>query len=386
MLERQKEERDSKIIELNQIHQKELEKEKQIQREFIEYIAIIGSALVIGSLILLILMIIRIKRKSRKDINEFKAKIKLQQDELSSVHEELHQKYDEIKTINLELNKQNAIIEERNAVLEAQNEEIVTQRDLLSVKNMAISDSINYAMRIQTAVMPQIEYINEILPDYFILFKPRDIVSGDFYWIRQINYEVVIVVADCTGHGIPAAILSMLGISYLNEIVKQKEITQPNKILNEMRKQLKYTLKKPGRDGGIDDGLDISVCTLNKKTKLLQFSGANNSLYLIQNGEPREIHADKMPIGFYLNEKASFTNHEIQLLDDDLFFLYTDGYIDQFGGQNGSKFKSINFKRILNENYSKPIEVIKEHLDSELHNWMKGYDQTDDILVMGVRV
>ncbi|MDF1550146.1 MAG: SpoIIE family protein phosphatase [Bacteroidales bacterium] len=285
-----------------------------------------------------------------------------------------------------EIKNQKAEIEEKNEELKQQNEEITTQRDMLSEHNKAINESILYAKRIQTAVLPQQSYVDEILPENFILFKPRDVVSGDFYWVKQINNYIVIAAADCTGHGVPGAIMSMLGMSFINEIVQKREITQTNYALNELRKHIKHALRQTGKKGEADDGMDMALCALDLKTKKLQYAGAYNPLYLIQDGELIEIKADRMPIGFYPNEKPSFTNHEIQLKDGDIFYLFSDGYIDQFGGKHGFKFKTVNFQKLLLKNHQKPMIIQKELLEQELSTWMKGYDQTDDILVMGVRV
>jgi len=273
-----------------------------------------------------------------------------------------------------------------NLILASQNEEIATQRDKINAQHTAITDSIVYAKRIQKGVLPPDAYIDEILPESFILFKPKDVVSGDFYWIRQINDYIVLAVADCTGHGVPGAIMSMLGISFLNEIVQKREITQANQVLNELRKQIKLALRQTGRKGEADDGMDIAMCVLDTKTKSLQYSGAFNPLYLIQNYELSEIKADKMPIGYYPNEKSDFSNHEIQLKKGDIFYLFSDGFRDQFGGKKGFKYRASNFQRILVENHNKPMIIQKEMLEDELKSWMNGYEQTDDIIVMGVRV
>jgi serine phosphatase RsbU (regulator of sigma subunit) len=285
-----------------------------------------------------------------------------------------------------EVQKRTIEITNKSNELKAQNEEISMHRDLLSIQNNAISESIVYAKRIQTAVFPQPDYIDGILKDNFVLYKPRDIVSGDFYWVRQINNIIVIAVSDCTGHGVPGAILSMLGISFLSEIVQKREITCANQVLNELRKQFKYSLRHKGEDGGIDDGLDIALCALDTETNMLQFAGANNPLYIIRNNELIEIEPDRMPIGFYPNEKPSFTNHEIQLNTGDIFYLFSDGFTDQFGGDKGFKYKAANFQKILLQNHNKPMEIQKELLEHELKIWMGNYNQTDDILVMGVRV
>jgi serine phosphatase RsbU (regulator of sigma subunit) len=285
-----------------------------------------------------------------------------------------------------EISNKNEVLRQQNEEIKAQKEEITTQRDMLSSRNQAISESIQYAKKIQTAVLPRHVYIDEILPENFILFKPRDVVSGDFYWIRQINHYIVIAVADCTGHGVPGAIMSMLGISFLSEIVQKREITRPAHALNELRKQIKQALRQTGKQGEAEDGIDMALCALDTKTMVIQFAGAMNPFYLLRNGDLEEIKADRMPVGFYPNEKPEFTNHEIQLKTNDLFYLFSDGYMDQFGGENGLKFKASNFQKILLENHDKPMQIQKEKLEQHLNSWMKGYEQTDDILVMGVRV
>jgi len=292
----------------------------------------------------------------------------------------------EQKLLKQKVKERTEEVESQKEELLQQNEEITSQRDQIDLQHQAITDSILYAKRIQTAVLPSQVYIDEILPENFILFKPRDKVSGDFYWIRQINHYKIIAVADCTGHGVPGAIMSMLGISFLNEIVRKREIIQPAEVLNQLRKQIKQALRQTGKKGETSDGMDMALCAFDVKTNRLQYSGANNSLYLIQNGELTEIKADRMPIGYYPNEKPSFTNHEIQLKDGDIFYLFSDGFMDQFGGKKGFKYKVNNFQKLLSETHQKPMLIQKELLEQELENWMKGYEQTDDILVMGVRV
>jgi serine phosphatase RsbU (regulator of sigma subunit)/ligand-binding sensor domain-containing protein len=292
----------------------------------------------------------------------------------------------QVKERTIEISLRNTELQQKQEELRAQNQEIAIQRDMLDFQNKSINESILYAKRIQSAVLPRQEYIDEILPENFIFFKPRDIVSGDFYWIRQVNHYVVIAVADCTGHGVPGAIMSMLGITLLNEILHKREITSTNQALNELRKQVKQTLRQTGKEGATDTGMDIALCALDKHTNVLQYSGANNNLYLIQKEKFIEIKADRMPIGFYPKEIPDFTNHEIKLEEGDVFYLFTDGFIDQFGGRNGFKYKAANFQKFLFENHRKPMVLQREMLEKELSSWMNSYDQTDDILVMGVRV
>ncbi|MDF1546318.1 MAG: two-component regulator propeller domain-containing protein [Bacteroidales bacterium] len=297
------------------------------------------------------------------------------------------QKLEEIVDLRTtEIREKNEELKQQSEELKSQNEEITTQRDQLEVQHNAITDSILYARRIQRAVLPRTDYIDEVLPENFILFKPRNVVSGDFYWVKQINNYIVIAIADCTGHGVPGAIMSMLGISFINEIVQNKEVFQANHALNELRKQIKQALRQTGKKGEADDGMDMALCALDTQTNILQYAGANSPLLLIQNGEMIEIKPDKMPIGYYPNEKPSFTNHVIQLESNDTFYLFSDGFADQLGGDNALKYKLANLQRVLFENHKKPMLIQKEILEQELNNWMNGQEQTDDILLMGVRV
>lgn len=266
-----------------------------------------------------------------------------------------------------------------NKLLAEQNEKIEKQKE-------EITDSIKYAKRIQSAILPSAELAEEILPEHFILFRPRDIVSGDYYWMNKVGNKVIIVAADCTGHGVPGAFMSMLGVSFLNEIVNKNNIEQPNLILNHLRKSVKNTLGQTGKEGEAKDGMDIALCLLDYDNMTLQYAGAYNPLWLYRNGELIEQKADKMPIGIYIREKDSFTNHEIKLQKGDTFYIFSDGYADQFGGENGSKFKSKPFKRLLANIQSKSMMEQGMILDGNFDDWRGNYEQIDDVIVIGVRV
>jgi serine phosphatase RsbU (regulator of sigma subunit) len=281
------------------------------------------------------------------------------------------------------------IVEQNEQILEA-NEELKVLNEAINKQNHEIIDSISYAERIQAAMLPPSTYITELLNDNFILYKPRDIVSGDFYWIKQVNQYVVLVAADCTGHGVPGAFMSMLGISYLTEIVQRREITQANQILNELRKQIKHSLRQHGQRDESKDGIDMALCVMDLKSMKVQYSGANNPLYLIKDvkGTPelREIKADRMPLGYYQGKDISFVNHDIQLEMGDTFYIFSDGFVDQKGGKEGKKFMSKSFKNLLLEIHDQPMYDQKAILDKALVDWMGNNSQMDDILVMGVRV
>ncbi len=270
------------------------------------------------------------------------------------------------------------IVRERTA-------EITHQKEEIEEKNHHITSSIEYASRIQQALLPPEELITEYLPDHFILYKPRDIVSGDFYWLKQIDNYTVYAAADCTGHGDPGAFMSMLGISFLNEIVSKLHVNKPSEILNELRKKIKSSLRQTGKDNESKDGMDIAVCVIDNKRMILNYAGAYNPLFIIRKGELKEIKATRNPIGIYLKE-VPFENHELKLEKGDVLYTFSDGFVDQFGGEKQSKFKSQNFKKILLEIYDKPMEEQKTILDKTIIQWQGDAEQTDDIVIFGVRI
>jgi len=271
------------------------------------------------------------------------------------------------------------IIQERTA-------EVVQQKTEIEVKNKEITDSIHYARRIQSAILPPEEYLKSILNEYFILYMPRDIVSGDFYWMHSENDRLITVTADCTGHGVPGAFMSMLGVAFLNEIIVKHEDKSADKILNELRSYVIKSLRQTGKEGENQDGMDISLCIFDMKTMKAQFSGANNSLILIRNEELIVYPADKMPIGIHLRSNNSFTLHEIDLQKNDIFYTLSDGFADQFGGQEGKKFMMKRLKEILLTIHKEDMKMQGRHLEDTISDWMKGYAQVDDILMMGIKI
>jgi len=308
---------------------------------------------------------------------------------LASQTAEIIEKNEEILVQSEQLMNRNAEIIEKNEEIKAQSEELEIQRDVALKGKEEIIDSINYAQRIQKAIFPSKEYVNEILQDYFVLLKPRDIVSGDFYWIKKIKNFTIIAVADCTGHGVPGAFMSMLGTSFLNEIVSPRSLDNAGEILNRLRNKVKKSLRQRGRENETKDGMDIALYIINEETLELQFSGAYNPLYIIRENadeELRVIKADRQPIGVHIIEKE-FTNHKYQLQKNDCLYTFSDGYTDQFGGEAGRKYKIKNFQAILLANYKKPMSEQKELLNSNFENWIgKDYEQIDDIIILGMRV
>lgn len=277
-------------------------------------------------------------------------------------------------------------IEEKNEYLEQMNEEITTQKEMIEEKNTAITASITYAEKIQSAVLPPDDFFNENLNDYFILFRPRDIVSGDFYWGSGKEGNLVIVAADCTGHGVPGAFMSMLGTAFLNEIVANTEHPESHEILNQLRRNVIEAMRQTGEEGEAKDGMDIALCILDYKKMKLQYSGAFNPLYYIRNSELIQIKADRMPIGIHQKEIAGFKKNELKIESGECFYMFSDGYADQFGGPEGKKFKNRAFQELLLANHQKSMIEQKKILEETFDNWKTGFEQIDDVLVIGIRI
>ena len=286
---------------------------------------------------------------------------------------------------NILLADKNEEILQQKEEITQQSEESLVQHKIVLKQKKQIIDSIQYAMRIQLAALPSEEYISKFLNNYFILFKPRDIVSGDFYWVKQIKNNTIIAVADCTGHGVPGALISMLGISFLNEIVRRSEIIKSNQLLESLRTEIKIALKQHGKQNDLQEGMDIALCIINNDTMKLQFSGANNPLYLIRNNELLITKPTKNPIGIYLKEKP-FVNNVIDIQKDDIIYMFSDGYVDQFGSENRKKFMTRNFKTLLLSIAEKPMQEQHEILNKTFEDWRGEVQQTDDVLVMGIKI
>ena len=317
------------------------------------------------------------------EIMQQKEEITTQAEHLSDANKEITAKNEELQHQKGEIEKQAENLLEVNKLLIGKNEEIES-------KNEKITDSIKYAKQIQKAVLPEKDFISSIINEHFIFFKPRDIVSGDFYWLRKINDFIIIAAVDCTGHGVPGAFMSMLGVALLNEVVRKKEIVQPNQVLNELRKYVKTSLHQTGNNDESRDGMDMAICAINSRTYVMQYAGANNPVYIIRKNEKEKpelikLEADSMPIGIYINE-TPFKNKEIQLKQNDCIYLFSDGYIDQFGGKKGNRFLSTRFNKMLLDIYNKPMEVQKNIIEKTFYDWKGSNIQVDDILVMGLRV
>jgi serine phosphatase RsbU (regulator of sigma subunit) len=291
-----------------------------------------------------------------------------------------------VKKLNLILNQKNGEINKHMTEIKNKNKEITAKSEILTQQKKEITDSIVYASLIQKAILPSPEIISEHFVEHFILYRPCKIVSGDFYWFRQIKNLLFVVAADCTGHGVPGAFMSMLGISLLNDIVNRSNVNHPHETLNELRKRIKKSLHQTGQSGERQDGMDIAFCMIDLETNTVEYSGAYNPFYLVRNNELIEFKANRMPIGVYPKDDQDFVTTTINLQPNDKFYIFSDGYVSQFGGMNGKKFKTTQFREILIRHYDKSMTSQKELLEEALDGWQGEMDQVDDILVIGINI
>ncbi len=334
-------------------------------------------------------------------------------EEIEAQRDEIQRHRDELSVLIKELNLQKRDIQDKH-------DELQKQRDQIAKKNKQISDSIHYAKRIQQAIMPAESVFHRYFPESFILFKPKDVVSGDFYWIRRKGAKMYIAAADCTGHGVPGAIMSMLGLSFLNELINVAEKTiKADEILNQLRTHIVKSLHQKGKIGETQDGLDIAFCILDMDDRVIQFAGANSPMYIIRKDtEPFqvsdvslskthadvevvenrirfsqhddyqliEIKGDKMPIGVYVRDNVAFTSNEVHFRTGDSIYMFSDGYASQFGGKNFNKFLTKNLKALLLNNQQKTMVEQKQILEAEFLKWKGNYEQVDDILIIGIKI
>jgi serine phosphatase RsbU (regulator of sigma subunit) len=259
------------------------------------------------------------------------------------------------------------------------------QKDEIERQQKELTESLEYAGSIQSALLPDMRYFKKAFPDSFVLFKPRDVVSGDFYWFSRKGNYVAIAAADCTGHGVPGAFMSILGMSFLNEIVS-KCIPQANTILNRLRENVMKALHQTGDIGEHKDGMDIALCVIDLEERDLQFSGAFNPLYLIRNAELTETRGDKMPIGVNAVIEKSFSNYKVKLQEGDIIYIFSDGYADQFGGEDEKKFRYRTLKELLVRIHRKPMDMQKNELERIFSKWKGDLEQVDDVLIIGIKI
>ncbi|MBU0764196.1 MAG: SpoIIE family protein phosphatase [Bacteroidetes bacterium] len=394
-----------------------------------------------ASALLLIWLIVRLREmKLKRDKQILEQKVKERTLEIEQQKEEIAAQRDSILEQNEKILQQKEEIETQRDEIEARSDELLIQRDLASQQRDVIAlqqkemiDSIRYAKRIQGAILPTAELAEKLVPEHFVLYKPKDIVSGDFYWMTTIEGHTVVAVADCTGHGVPGAFMSMLGAAFLNDIVNKEYITHTGVILRKLRKEVVRALQQTGDTStgsisagmkdmpsqasavntsiqlSVKDGMDIAICSINTKTMEIQFSGANNPLYVVRRKEAPpvenaegielddtilyEVKGDKMPIAIY-EKMDRFNCREFKLEEDDRLYMFSDGYADQFGGKRGKKFKYKPFKRIIHQNCNLHMHEQGGIIEKTLNEWMnhinpdtgEAYEQVDDITVLGIRI
>ena len=337
---------------------------------------------------------------------EFKYKYEKEQSLADAKHNELmHIKSEQIKTQNEKIEKERAIkysltigmlivitsifvifknlrkTIKQKGVIEQQKAQVELAHDELEEKNQEIIDSIIYAKRIQSAILPPMKVVKEYLKESFILYKPKDVVAGDFYWMEQKNGKVLFAAADCTGHGVPGAMVSVVCNNGLNRSVREHGLTIPGEILDKTREIVVQEFKKSEED--VKDGMDIALCSIEGMK--LQYAGAYNPLWIIRNGEIIETKANKQPIGQF-DHPEPYTTHSFNLEKGDAIYIFSDGYVDQFGGEKEKKFKAKAFKKLLLSLQDKSMEEQKIVIDETFETWKGNLEQIDDVCVIGVRI
>jgi phosphoserine phosphatase RsbU/P len=318
--------------------------------------------------------------------------------EITRLSEKFNMMISQLESYYYELEEK---VKERTIKIEKQKEEIESQRDTLALKNVQLNeayteieeqkkhimDSIYYARRIQTAILPSFALLDRYIKNYFIFYLPKDIVSGDFYWMHQTGNLVMLAAVDCTGHGVPGAFMSIVGFNQLNYAVNVQKARKASDILDELNRGVIQTLNENTGETSIKDGMDMSLCVLDLKNNKMDFAGANNPILLVRDNKLIKYKGDRFPIGAFVeNQSQQFTNNEIRLNEGDMIYMFSDGYADQFGGPENKKFFIRRFEQLLLEISSGSMEEQKEILKNTLYEWMGNNSQVDDILVIGIRV
>ena len=273
-----------------------------------------------------------------------------------------------------------------NEIISLKKLETEKQKEIVEEKNREIISSISYAKRIQSAILPAPTDFKNKFADAFVFFKPKDIVSGDFYWLQEKDNFIFYAVADCTGHGVPGGFMSILGSSLLNELVLERAITEPAEILNVLRTKIIHALKQKGVIGENQDGMDIVICRIDKQTNKLTYAAANNPVWVSSNGVLAEYPCDKQPVGISVVNTHPFTQTEIELLQGDQVYIFSDGFKDQFGGSEGKKFKNAGLRELVNSIHAFPSEEQRNILEKTFDDWKGNFEQVDDVSVIGIKI
>ena len=276
---------------------------------------------------------------------------------------------------------------QQSTAIHSEKERIDKLRTQIEYRHKEIIDSVHYAKKIQQAILPSQEFVSSFLPDSFIFFRPKNIVSGDFFWVHRIDQNNVLFAAvDCTGHGVPGAFMSIMGYHLLEQVVMQHKVHEPALILNELTKSVVRSLKQTNELESVKDGMDIALCKIDYQNYLLEYSGAHNSLYLIRNGILTETKADRKSVGISVGKSVEFSNHQIQLEKGDCLYIFSDGYVDQKGGPENVKFFYQPFKELLIQIHKESMMSQKQKLEKVILDWKGDNGQIDDMLVIGLRI
>lgn len=276
--------------------------------------------------------------------------------------------------------------EKENEEYRFRNEELKKANATIEARSKEIRQSIEYGGYIQQAMLHKPTEIKSINGKYFILYLPKDIVSGDFYWFTETDGKIIIAAVDCTGHGVPGAMLSMLGISLLNEIINKRKIFDSGRILDKLKIEIVRALNQKLDKATLRDGMDMALCIIDYQKNIIQYSGAKNNLYLIRNMKLHETPADRMPVGYEEDSTVGFTRHDIPFMKGDVIYMFSDGYASQLGGPEDKKFKTSGLKDLLLKIHKSTPEIQKKTLKKEFYNWKGKQEQVDDVLVIGLKL
>ena len=274
-----------------------------------------------------------------------------------------------------------------NISLEEKNKIINTQKKIVDEQHKDIKDSITYSQRIQNAILPPKNFWENLLPNSFILYLPKDILSGDFYWIAETTDYTYVATADCTGHGVPGALISVVNYNLLNKAVLEKNLVTPSEILDAVNIWLTESLHQSYGESDVKDGMDVTLIAISKHSNEMLFAGANNPIYIVSDGELKRIKGDKFPVGAFLEDQIKkFTTHKIQVKTGDCIYLFSDGFADQFGGKAGKKYKYAQFQEKLVKISKMAIKEQKEVIGNEFNDWKGSHEQVDDVLLVGIKI